>query len=434
MSITADTRIDVNAAFHAERGEQVGRIQDLMSDAGQARYIAEQTANFDARVAKGELVKLGDGRYQSTGGWDRGEIWTVRSINGQSLVIPDHQLDITENGEARLYSAVPAWHGLGQIIPAGISDVAQVIELGHLDVPAVSVPVPDYSVPGLAGKFSAPGQFIVTNGNTGEFWGMVGKVHKNIPILASFEFIQKLIDDQEVIWESAGLMGGGRKVFISCKVPGGIVIDANGVNDLTDLFLVVQDARDGSGSYKGMITPWRPLCGNTNRFALRDAVSSVSLRHTSGLPDRIEQARVALGATLKYREEFAAEETALARTDTTTGKFEALMAEIFALGSDTPSGQVFGGRMTDEESTRTRLANDRREEDLHARFGTEVGRVGRTLYAAEQAFTGYLDWGKVRKGTDAAAKWQARIEASLAGDDDLTKTRAHAKLLTLTTR
>ena len=58
-------------------------------------------------------------------------------------------------------------------------------------------------------------------------------------------------------------------------------------------------------------------------------------------------------------------------------------------------------------------------------------RVGTTLYATEQAYTGHLDWGKVRKGTDAAAKWQARIEASLAGEDGETKNRAHGRLLQL---
>jgi len=90
---------------------------------------------------------------------------------------------------------------------------------------------------------------------------------------------------------------------------------------------------------------------------------------------------------------------------------------------------VFGGRNKPEESTRTRLANDRREDDLNERMAVEQGRVGRTLYAVEQAATGYLDWGKTRKGTDAAAKWQARIEASLAGQDDDRKSAIHEKLM-----
>jgi len=55
--------------------------------------------------------------------------------------------------------------------------------------------------------------------------------------------------------------------------------------------------------------------------------------------------------------------------------------------------------------------------------------VGDNLFAVEQAATGYLDWGKVRKGTDAAARWQSRIEASLAGDDDGRKSAIHERLM-----
>jgi len=92
---------------------------------------------------------------------------------------------------------------------------------------------------------------------------------------------------------------------------------------------------------------------------------------------------------------------------------------------------VFGGRDKAQESKRTAGANDRRENDLTERLGTEFGRVGRNLYAVEQAATGHLDWGKVRTGQSDVDRWQARIEASLAGADDTLKTRLHARLLEL---
>lgn len=440
--------VDVNQAFAAERAEQRRTVDAFNADAAaynalpveqrQAMADAQQLKTFQDRVAKGELVDLGNGRYQSTEGWDRGEVWTLRQSSvgdRQLLAMPEHGLDTMEGGRARLYSAVPAWHGLGQVIPGGIEDVDDVIKLGGLDVPVYSIPAASFEVPGIAGKVTPAGLFHVGNGSTGEYWGTVGKVHKNVPVRTSFEFMMDIVGRQGITWESAGLMGGGRKVFISCKVPGGVTVSADGVEDYTDLFLVVQDTRDGSGSYRAMVTPWRPLCQNTNRFALRDAVSTVKLRHTRGLPQRIEQARQVLGMTVEYAETFAAEETALARTDTTLAEFQDIMAELFGEGKkdDDASGRVFGGRLS-EEGTRTRLANDRRETDLLERFGTEAGRVGRTLYAAEQAYTGHLDWGKVRKGDGAAAKWQARIEASLDGEDDNLKSRAHAKLMQLATR
>jgi phage/plasmid-like protein (TIGR03299 family) len=439
VTITADSRTDVNAAFAAERMAQVGRVERLMSEEGQREYIAEQTARFEARVAAGELVKLGEGRYQSTQGWDRGEVWEVRSVNGQSLVLPQHGLDMMEGGKARLYSAVPAWHGLGQVIPGGITSIDDVIRLGGLNVPAVSVPVPDYTVPGLVDSegnprtFKAPGKFIVSNGLTGEFWGVVGKVHKNIDVRVSFEFLEKLLGQLGINWEAAGLMGNGRQVFISCKVPAGLTIDADGINDHVELFIVIQDTRDGSGSYRVMITPWRPLCQNTNRFAFRDALSMINLRHTVGLPGQLEKVRKVLGLTVEYSKTFEAEETALARAKTNTREFEQLMAELSAEGKkdDDLSGRVFGARDRAEEGKRTELANNRAEDDLMARWAVEKDRVGETLYAAEQAYTGRLDWGRLVKGDGKAAAWQNRIEASLNGETDQAKTRAHARLMQL---
>jgi phage/plasmid-like protein (TIGR03299 family) len=450
--MTSTTQIDVNAGFAAERAGQQATVDAFNASAAayNATPVAERTAQADARqlakfnerVAKGELVDLGGGRYQSTQGYDRGEVFRLlksSTADQQMLVMPEHGLDMDEiTGKAKLFSAVPAWHGLGQVIPGGITSIDDVIRLGQLNVPAVSIPVPDYQLPGVPGTFTAPGQFIVANGSTGEFWGMVGKVHRNIDVRESFDFMENLAGEG-VVWESAGLMGGGRRVFISAKVPGGIIIDAEGVADYSELFIVVQDARDGSGAYKAMVTPWRPLCQNTNRFALRDAVSQVSLRHTSGLTSRIEKTRLTLGMSLKYAEQFAAEGTTLARTKTTMAEFEQLMAELSVTvrkdGTEDPalSGRVFGARDKAEEGTRTRLANDRAEDDLAERFAVESKRVGRTLYAVEQAYTGRLDWGKTRKGDTPASRWQARIEASLAGDDDLAKTRAHARLLLVAT-
>jgi phage/plasmid-like protein (TIGR03299 family) len=430
--------IDVNESFAAERTAMVGRIEWLQSQEGAAAYIAEQTANFDQRVAAGELVKLGAGRYQSTQGWDRGEVWNVQSVNGETLVLPEHGLDIDPvTKRARLFSAAEAWHGLGQVIPGGVTDIDTVIRLGQLDVPAFHVPVPDYEVPGLAGRFPAAGAFIVGNGNTGQFWGTVGKVHQNVPVRTSFEFMTRIVGEQvgdgAVTFESAGLMNEGRKVFVCAEIPGGITVDAAGAADYVRLFLVVQDVRDGSGSYKVMLTPWRPVCGNTNRFAFRDAVSVIALQHSRNLAENIEKARRVLGMTLGYRDTFAAEAEALMRTETTIDGFRDVMSDLFAdeSGPKSLSGRVFAGRERDGEGNRTRLANDRREVALEELWSVETGRVGENLYAAEQAYTGYRDWGIVRTGKDAASRWQNRITASLAGADDTLKTRAHARMMEL---
>ena len=94
---------DVNERFAAERRAQLTQA-------------AGRQVDLDRRVADGRLVPLGGGRYRvnDPGSWDDGEVWTL--TDGQ--VRPQAGLDVT-TGQPALYTAVPAWHQLGTVIPGG---------------------------------------------------------------------------------------------------------------------------------------------------------------------------------------------------------------------------------------------------------------------------------------------------------------------------
>jgi phage/plasmid-like protein (TIGR03299 family) len=434
MAKTTTAGRDVNAEFAGERADLIGRVQNWNEGGGREQALAESQAAFDRMVAQGTFVDLGGGRYQQTTGMDKGECWTLTRPNklGQLMAMPEHGLDEMDGGRVRLYTAVPAWHGLGQYIPGGTEDIEDVVKLGGIDFDIIRLPAPAYEYDGQLHE--VPGLFHQVRGDNGAYLGTTGRIHRNIHPRDAMAFMQNIVGkDKPLTWESAGALKGGAKVFVSAKLPEGIVVDAEGVSDYQDLFLVVLDDRAGGASFQGMMTPWRPLCSNTNRFATRDAVSRIRLRHTTNLPDHVKQARDLLGLTFQYAEAFAAEETALARTNTSITEFRELMGELFAAEArkDDPAGRVYGGRLRDAESKLGRAANDRREADLEERWGTEKNRVGETLYAAEQAYTGHLDWGITRKGDSPAARWQARIAASLEGEADELKTRAHSRLLQL---
>ena len=85
-------------------------------------------------------------------------------------------------------------------------------------------------------------------------------MHQNLDVRTSFGFMQNVVGKDDITWESAWRWAAGARCSSAASVNGGIVVDAEGVNDYTDLFLVVQDTRDGSSRYRAMITPWRPIC------------------------------------------------------------------------------------------------------------------------------------------------------------------------------
>src|SRR5258708_4656333 len=102
-------------------------------------------------------------------------------------------------------------------------------------------------------------------------------------------------------------------------------------------FIVALNSHDGSSLFQVVVTPWRPVCRNTERFALRDAYSRWGVRHTRNARGRIEEARRTLGLSGKYFEQFAAEEEALGPHQLTLADFHQVIDELWKPSADDAS-------------------------------------------------------------------------------------------------
>jgi phage/plasmid-like protein (TIGR03299 family) len=407
MSITSTAASgDPNERFTTERAAQIRAAQD-------------RQANLDRRIAAGTLVPLGAGRYRvnDPDSWDNGEILCQR--DGQ--ILPEHGLDTT-TGRAALYSTVPAWHGLGSVVPGGTTDIDTVLTLGGIDFevtrrPVLYQPTPDGPARALAD------QFVTVREDTGAGLGVVGARYEVLPNRAVFAFLQDLVDDHDVVWESAGALREGRKVFVSMRLPDTVTIDAAGVRDEIVPFIVAVNSHDGSSQAHVAVTPWRPVCGNTERFALRDAYTRWGVRHTRNARDRVAEARRTLGLSITYYQRFAAEEQALARTELAIAEFRQVIDELWAApADDTPQ--------------RARTNHQRRVQTLTGLYRSNADRLGATAYAAERAITEYTDWRAAIRptGTLRGNNLAARATAVIEGSSDELKSKAHRRLLTLTHR
>ena len=392
--------IDVNTAFAAER-------------AGQLEAARTAQADIDQRVADGKLRPLGGNRFRVTepGNFDNGE--TLYLSAGQLL--PQHGLDTT-TGQAALFTRVPAWHSLGNVA-RGDESITEILDLGGI---AYGVEKRTVRYGWESEVRTAPGQFVTVRDDTGAALGVVGDRYTVIQNRDLFTFLEDLVSTTGVVWESAGALRGGRKVFVCMRVPQTVVIDRGGLDDEIVLFINAINSHDGTSKAETVLTPWRIVCGNTERFSFRDARARWGIRHTSGAMDRIVEARRTLGLTVAYAEVFAAEETALARTDLAVDAFHRVIADLWPVEDDAPA--------------RTAGIAERRRERLDAMFRTETERAGRTAYAAERVVTDYLDHIAPRRPGKTMTEEIARATALLEGADDDTKTRAHRRLMTLVTR
>lgn len=421
---------DPNAAFTAERQAQIASIREFNTTRverheqrnadADARYAAD-LARFEARVASGELRPLGEGRFESTQGWDAGEVWTVRRINvggvEQELAMPEHGLDTT-TGTAALYSRHPAWHGLGNIRLEGVSDIQSVLELSGLDWEAVSRPV-TYDWNGEI--MTVPGKFINVRSDNGGPLGIIGKTYNKGGIIQNrqaFEFLQDLVEEYNIIWETAGALNGGTKVFVCLRLPESVRIDVEGINDEIRPYITALNSHDGGSQFQVIATPWRVECGNTERFALRDAYTRWSTRHTSGATSKMAEARRTLGLTLKYYEAFAAEEEKLARQSLEIDELIGLFDELFV----------------PEETEKSEKNRASRLEVVEGLWARNTAKLGRTAYAGERVVTEFLDHhAEVRPGKTLTAEL-ARAAKALTGGNDEKKATAHKRLLMLTNR
>lgn len=319
-------------------------------------------------------------------------------------------------GEAALYTTTPAWHGLGNVVPGGTSDVDEVLKLGGIDF-QVELRAVRYSFDGALQEVED--RYVTVRDDTGAALGVVGSRYTPIQNRAAFEFLQDLVETTDVTWESAGALRDGRSVFVSMQLPDLVTIDAEGINDQVVPFVAALNSHDGSSPFRVVVTPWRPVCANTERFAVRDAYTKWTVRHTASAADRIAEARRTLGLSMKYYEQYGVEETALARTDMAIDEFRKVVDELWPV---------------DEDATdRTKKKAEDRFGDLAYLFEVESGRVGRTAYAAEQAVTGYLDHIAPRRPGKTLTEELARATAVMEGADDEVKSRTHRLLMARTT-
>jgi phage/plasmid-like protein (TIGR03299 family) len=398
--------IEVNERFAAERTSQI--------QAG-----ADRAADLARRIAEGTLVPIGGDRYRvdDAGSYDNGEVWTLR--DGE--VLPQHGLDTT-TGKVALYSAVPAWHELGTVVPGGTSDIDEVLTLGGIGFEVIRRPVLYQNTLTGPARVLAD-QFVTVRQDTGAGLGVVGARYEVLQNWQVFEFLQDLVATDEVVWESAGALREGRRVFVSLRLPHTVSIDAAGVNDQIVPFIAAINSHDGSSQAQVVVTPWRPVCGNTERFAVRDAYTRWGVRHTRNARDRIAEARRTLGLSVQYYEAFAAEEEALARTDLSIAEFHQVVEALWP----TPE---------QDAPARTRTRHADRMDTLRGLYEQNSATLGRSAYAAERAFTEYTDWkSQIRPtGSLRGRNLAARATAVLEGSNDDVKSRAHRQLLTLTRR
>lgn len=205
-----------------------------------------------------------------------------------------HNLEI-KNGVASFASTQVAWHGLGQIVDQAMT-AQQAIKLAHLDYEVVKVP----NFASFNGEFlETPSSFSTMRTDTKQILGdKIGKSYTIVQNLEAFEFFDTIVESGAAIYETAGVLGIGEKIFITAKMPDTIRIE--GTDDLTEVYVLLTSSHDGSGSIVAAVTPVRVVCANTLNMALHNTVNKIAIRHSAQVKERLADAHRVLGISKTF--------------------------------------------------------------------------------------------------------------------------------------
>ena len=259
-----------------------------------------------------------------------------------------HRSEISE-GSASLavnLRSNPAWHSFANKVFTKDEEVttSAMLEGAKLSNWNIALePVADL----LGDNYSQVGEnFLVTrdNPNTAgqkDVLSIVGSRYKAVQNEELFSFADNLHDgNSDVFWESAGSLKNGRVVFGTMSIPRTMILDPNGANDETKLYLIVYTSHDGSVAVQSAITPVRVMCQNTLNLAMKKAKQSFKIRHTQTVDGKIAAARETLGLTLGYMDEFEKQAQELFKVEVTNAKFSEIINKMYPKPEGDKKGSV----------------------------------------------------------------------------------------------
>lgn len=274
------------------------------------------------------------------------------------------------------------WHKLGTITDGVLTSQDAIIKAG-LNW-KVSLEELFYDSKASASlRHQAPSHYATVRDSDESCLGVVGNRYTPVQNDEAFNFMDALVDSGEAKYETAGSIANGKVVWILMKLDS---LENNSFEpDVFEPYVLLSNSHDGSSALKVTMTPVRVVCQNTLRMALNGASQQFSMRHTSGIAGKVQQARETLNFVGKYYEAFQDEVNRLIDKEVSSSQFAEIVEKLFP-------------RPSDEEMEKPRTANnyERVMSDLAGNWNGELHKG--TAWGVINAFNSYELWNQKSRG------------------------------------
>jgi hypothetical protein len=162
-----------------------------------------------------------------------------------------HNLNYNEATQKHSFFSVKqkAWHSLGQVI-ADYPTSAEAIKHAQLDYLVEKRPLYTYDSENQNGEtdliipeIEVNNFYATVRTDTDQVLGVVGKDYHVVQNSDAFSFFDSIVGGKDgILYETAGALGKGEKIFITAKLPDYIRV---GRDDLIEQYLFLTTSHDG---------------------------------------------------------------------------------------------------------------------------------------------------------------------------------------------
>jgi phage/plasmid-like protein (TIGR03299 family) len=332
--------------------------------------------------------------------------------------MPD-QITINEDGFAEAaFSMTPGWHGLGEVLGADV-DSEEMILKSRLGWNVVQRPVAvgsvietDHGDPVDYDWKQIPNQFANVRDDNGFVLGMVTDRYKLVQNREAFSFLDKLVEDHEMRYESAFSLSGGKRVVVLAQMPG---VDTVVEGDEILRYILLSLAHDGTAAIRFGPTAIRVVCANTYRLAVdQGTTKELVIRHTGNIEDKLGQARDILGIASDQFNQYAEVGRQLAKRRLARSEWRDYL-DIMCPELDP--------RDPDYTKRRANEVAETRQSIISAFHNERQATAPKSAWAAYNAVAEHIDH-LPRRGASPERKAEARFNVTLFGIGRDMKKRA----------
>ena len=330
-----------------------------------------------------------------------------------------HTISEVSGRPEMFYVGEKPWHGLGTELeqPATASEA---IQAASLDWQVELEPLYLKQQGVIGGYQEVPEKQGVVRQDSRDVLGIVTERYEPIQNQEAFSFMDAVIGLGQAVYETAGALGKGEKVWLLAKLPGEMRIASN-EEDRIEKYLLLTNFHDGMHSLRVFWTTVRVVCQNTLTLAFSNGKAvkeGVAIRHTGEIKDKVAEAQRVLGLSVKYYDELSEAFNRLAARQVNSAEVKAYFEAI----------------VPDNRKARrnTRTQNIRRElqELFVSGRGNDLPGVRGTGWALLNAVTQYTTHRKSRGRTEREQQ-ENRLNSLFYGSSAELNVRAFNQALEL---